>query len=277
MAVWQEGTIETNGINLHYIRTGADKTPIVLVHGLTENALSWSRLARRLEQTYDFIMYDARGHGLSDKPETGYTPLDHMQDLAGVIQGLGLHRPIVMGHSMGAITASWLSAEHPEMVRATILEEPVWRWPKQAEQSADEKRRIYENWRVRLEMRKMLSTAESYTRGRRERPLWSTEDHDADVPAKEQVSMQALEYILHHEQTWAQQVAKFQSPVLLIYGNNELGSIVGPDIAAEARRINPLVEPRQIASAGHAVRRESFDEYVAVLREFLAYIQRNVL
>jgi pimeloyl-ACP methyl ester carboxylesterase len=105
--------------------------------------------------------------------------------------------------------------------------------------------------------------------------LWSAEDHDADVPAKEQVAMQVLEFILHHEQTWAQQVAKFEAPVLLIYGNPALGGIVGPDVAAEARRINPLVEPVQIPSAGHSIRRERFDDYVAVLYEFLARIQRG--
>ena len=139
----------------------------------------------------------------------------------------------------------------------------------------DAKRAAYENWRMRLEMRKMLSTAESYARGRRERPLWSPEDHDADVPAKEQVAMQVLEYILHHEHTWAQQVVKFQHPVLLIYGNPALGSIVGPDVAAEARRLNPLVEPVQIPEAGHNIRRERFDDYVAVVREFLAKLERR--
>lgn len=275
MAVWQAGTVETNGIRLHYTRTGSDKTPIVCAHGLTDNGLAWNRLAHRLEHTYDFIMLDARGHGLSDKPETGYAPLDHMRDLAGVIQTLGLEKPIVMGHSMGAVTASFLAAEHPELVRAAILEDPPWRWPTSAEQNSLDKHTLYENWQTRLGLRKMLTTAESFVRGRRERPLWSAEDHDADVPAKEQVAMQVLEFILQHDATWAQQVSKIEAPVLLIYGNPALGSVVGPDVAAEARRINPLVEPVQIATAGHSIRREQFDEYVAVVREFLAGIQRE--
>jgi pimeloyl-ACP methyl ester carboxylesterase len=101
------------------------------------------------------------------------------------------------------------------------------------------------------------------------------EDHDADVPAKEQVAMQVLEFILLHEPNWAQQVSKFSCPALLIYGSPALGSVVGPDVAAEARRINPLVEPVQIAAAGHSIRRERFEEYVAVAREFLAQVQRR--
>jgi len=275
MAEWQDGTVETNGVKLHYTRTGGDKAPIVLAHGLTDNRLAWTKLARVLEPTYDLIMVDARGHGLSDQPESGYAPLDHMRDLAGVIQALGLQKPIVMGHSMGAITTSLLCGEYPELVRAAVLEDPVWRWPTSPAKSAAEKQQLYEGWRSRLAHRKTLSVEESFIRGRRERPLWSTEDHDSDVPAKHQVAMQALDFILAHESTWTQDVSKFQAPVLLIYGNPALGGIVGADVAAEARRINGLVEPVQIPSAGHSIRREQFAEYVAVLREFLARLQRR--
>lgn len=275
MSNWQEGTVETNGVKLHYTRTGDSKTPIVLSHGLTDNGLAWSRLAHALENTYDLIMVDARGHGLSDKPETGYSPLDHMRDLAGFIQAIGVDRPILMGHSMGGVTSSLVAAEYPELTRAVVLEDPPWRWPIPKERDGLEKRSAYEDWHKRLTLRKMLTTAESYTRGRRERPLWSVEDHDSDVPAKEQVAMQVLEFILDHEQTWTQVVPKIQSPVLLLYGNPTLGSVIGPGVAAEARRLNPLVEPVQIPDAGHSIRREQFDEYVAAVREFLARIQRQ--
>jgi pimeloyl-ACP methyl ester carboxylesterase len=280
MAAWHEGTVETNGIRLHYTRTGddgmqAEKLPIVLAHGLTSIGSSWSRLAHELEVTYDLIMVDARGHGQSDKPETGYTPQDHMRDLAGVIQALHLERPVVMGHSMGAVTAALVSAEYPELVCATVLEDPVWYWPQPAEISRANRQTAYEQWRKRLELRKMLSTTESYIHSRREHLLWTAEDIDADVASKQAVAVQALEFLLHHDRTWMPQVEKLQSPTLLIYGNPDLGGIVGPDIAAEARRINPLIEPVQIAAAGHEIRRDQYDEYRAVLREFLARVQRG--
>lgn len=274
MAEWQDGTIETNGVKLHFTRTGGDKPPIVLAHGLTDNALAWSKLARALEHYYDLIMFDARGHGLSDKPQAGYAPEDHMRDLAGLVQSLQLEKPVIMGHSMGAITASLVASEYPDLIRAAVLEDPVWRWPVAAEKSAADKQLLYEGWKSRLAYRKTLSPEESFIRGRRERPLWSTEDHDADVPAKHQVAMQALDFIVEHESTWVQQVMKFQTPVLLVYGNTNLGGIVGPDIAAEAHRLNPLVEPVQVSTAGHSIRREKFEEYLAVVREFLARIQR---
>ena len=64
-------------------------------------------------------------------------------------------------------------------------------------------------------------------------------------------------------------------PVLLVYGDPALGGIIGPDLAAEARRISPLIYPVQIPSAGHNVRREGFEDFVAAVREFMAMVRRT--
>ena len=60
MATWTEHDILTNGIRLHYYRTGGDKSPLVLCHGFSDNGLCWTPLARELEADYDVIMVDAR-------------------------------------------------------------------------------------------------------------------------------------------------------------------------------------------------------------------------
>jgi len=67
-----------------------------------------------LEADYDVIMVDARGHGRSDGPEQGYGSAEHAGDLASVITGLGLHRPAVLGHSMGAATTLVLAGTYPD-------------------------------------------------------------------------------------------------------------------------------------------------------------------
>ena len=72
MAHWHSGDVEANGIRLHYTRTGGTKPPLVLAHGLTDDGLCWTPVAEALEAEYDVIMVDARGHGQSDAPETGY-------------------------------------------------------------------------------------------------------------------------------------------------------------------------------------------------------------
>jgi len=82
MTEWVEGAVIANGVRLHYHRTGGDKPALVIAHGVTDTGMTWSRVARALEQDYDVIMYDRRGHGLSGKPETGYTWQVDADDLA---------------------------------------------------------------------------------------------------------------------------------------------------------------------------------------------------
>ena len=86
---WQEGDIETNGIRLHYTRTGGDKPALVMAHGVTDSGLCWAPVAQALAADYDVIMVDARAHGLSQETEGGFDPATQAEDLAGLITGLG--------------------------------------------------------------------------------------------------------------------------------------------------------------------------------------------
>ena len=87
-AGWTDGYVSANGIRLHYWRTGGAKPALVLAHGSSDDALCWTNLARELTDRYDVIMFDARGHGLSDPP-TAADPVDvQVEDLAGLIKAL---------------------------------------------------------------------------------------------------------------------------------------------------------------------------------------------
>jgi pimeloyl-ACP methyl ester carboxylesterase len=123
---WLPGDVIANGIKIHYYRTGGDKPPFVLAHGFSDSGLCWTRVARVLAESYDLIMADARGHGLSDAPEGGYTSQEHAADLAGLIEALGLDRPTLMGHSMGASTVAATAVCYPELAACAVLEDPPW-------------------------------------------------------------------------------------------------------------------------------------------------------
>lgn len=86
----RQGDITTNGLRLHYYRSGGGARPLVLAHGLTDHGLCWAPIAAQLAADYDIVMYDARGHGRSDQPATGYTYDQLAADLAGLIQALKL-------------------------------------------------------------------------------------------------------------------------------------------------------------------------------------------
>src|ERR1700730_9201322 len=85
MAGWTTGSREVNGIDVHYLRTGGHKPPIVLLHGLMTNGACWTPLAQALEKDYDVVMPDARGHGNSGAPDHAYLYDDLAADVVSLI------------------------------------------------------------------------------------------------------------------------------------------------------------------------------------------------
>src|SRR5215469_668846 len=111
------GICKANGIYIHYLRTGGPKPPLVLLHGLTASGACWIPLACALEGEYDVVMPDARGHGNSSKPLHGYRYQDHAGDVVGLIQELGLVAPVLLGHSMGGMTAALVASQCATAIR----------------------------------------------------------------------------------------------------------------------------------------------------------------
>jgi N-formylmaleamate deformylase len=126
---WTAEVCETNGINIHYLRTGGSKPPLVLLHALSGSGACWSPLARALEGENDLVMPDARGHGNSGTPLDGYRYEDYASDVVGLIQGLGLAAPVLLGHSMGGMTAAVVASQLATAIRGLILADPTFLSP----------------------------------------------------------------------------------------------------------------------------------------------------
>lgn len=268
MADWASGDVLTNGIKTHYHRTGGNKPPLVLAHGATDNGLCWTRLARVLESEYDVVIPDARGHGLSDAPEGDYSAAARAADLAGVIEALGLTRPVVGGHSMGAGTVLRLVADYPDIARGAILEDPGLRaaQPSEADQEARRAR-----LRQEAAERTALGREGIIARGRRQHPEWAEEEFGPWADSKLQVSERFSGAVRFPERPeWRELLPKVTCPVLLITSDPERGGIVTPELAQEASRLLPTLKHVRIQGAGHNIRREQFDAYLKAVRVFLA-------
>lgn len=264
---WASGDVDSGGIRIHYHRTGGNKPPVVLAHGITDSGLCWSRLAHALEANYDLIMVDARGHGDSDKPQAGYSPKDHAGDLAAVIQQLGLERPVIIGHSMGAGSTAELLATYPGLAAGAVLEDPPWRLPSQEAEHAIDR----SDWAERIAKRQSMSHAQVLAEGRADNPLWAEEEFPAWVDAKFKVSPRVVEYVGSGRvrTPWADLIPRFAEPVLLVRGDPERGGIVGPEVADKAIQLNSLVTVVHLPGAGHNIRREQFEGFVAAVCSFL--------
>ena len=100
----------------------AAPTPLLLLHGLASAARIWDLVAPILARDRRVVALDQRGHGRSEKPDTGYDFATLVADDVAAAAALGLgERYAVAGHSWGANVALELAAAHPERVAALIL------------------------------------------------------------------------------------------------------------------------------------------------------------
>lgn len=117
----RDEVIAVNGLALHYIQWGTQGETVICLHGLTANAFCFQALADTLAVRHRVFAYDLRGRGDSEKPEHGYSVPLHAQDLAGMIEALGLERPVVIGHSLGALIGLYFAAHYPEKLSKLVL------------------------------------------------------------------------------------------------------------------------------------------------------------
>ncbi|GLZ35967.1 alpha/beta hydrolase [Lentzea sp. NBRC 105346] len=123
------GFVEANGIRLHYQRqphTSTDRPTVVCLHGLADTLAGfYFTLVGPLAQAgFDVITYDLRGHGRSDQPTSGYTIGDHLDDLTGLLDELGVTGPLhVLGFSFGGTLAFSFAERFPaRMLTLTVIE-----------------------------------------------------------------------------------------------------------------------------------------------------------
>ncbi len=110
-----------DGVELRYIDTGSGDPPLVFIHGWCCNQAMWRDQIEAFAPRHRIIAVDLRGHGQSDKPDQDYDIAGFADDMAWLISEIGLDRPVLIGHSMGGVTALKLVREHPDIARAAVF------------------------------------------------------------------------------------------------------------------------------------------------------------
>lgn len=117
--------VDADGLRLHALDYGGEGPVVLVLPGITSPAVSWDFVARELAGTARVVVADVRGRGLSAASADGsYTLEDYADDAAAMVTGLGLDRPVVLGHSMGARIAAALAVRHPEAAGPLLLVDP---------------------------------------------------------------------------------------------------------------------------------------------------------
>jgi N-formylmaleamate deformylase len=257
---WTTGLSEANGIDIHYLRTGGAKLPLILLHGLMGDGACWTPVARALEDQYDVLMPDARGHGKSGTPRKGYRYDDHAGDVVGLIRSLGLGAPMVMGHSMGGMTAAVVASRIGEAIGGVILVDPTFLSP-------ERQREVFES-DVAEQHRRLLSRDRSELSAelRARHPRRSPELVELLVAARVQTRMSAFDVLAPPNPEYRQLVSTIGVPILLAVGDSPVVSL---ETARELQLLNPRLRVEQIEGAGHGVPFDQPERLAAVVRSFL--------
>ena len=263
---WTDGYVLANGIRIHYWRTGGNKPVLLMAHGSSDNGLCWTALAKELEDDYDIILPDARGHGLSDPPSKTDHADAQAEDLAGLIRALKLEKPILMGHSMGSSSVAWFAAKYPDIPRAIILEDPglTPRPPSNpraaANTDAQEKRRAY------ILARNNMTYEELVSQCLKNNPQWGLSECKIWAPSKR----------LHHPNTafrsrsgrpaTSELFAKITAPTLILKADAQ------GKIRRQNEEVTKLLKNGRIVhieGARHNVRRDQKERLLKALKAFL--------
>jgi N-formylmaleamate deformylase len=269
MKTYRSEAVQANGINIHYYRS----TPpgggpsLVLLHGLTDNGMCWVRVADALCDSYDVVMPDTRGHGLSEKPAAGYTIEDRAADVAGLIDALSLDRPILFGHSLGGQAAMAIAALYPQKVGGVVLEDPAWFDDSGDPESWEENAK---RWLNDLLAQKSLDRAALINECSQNNPGWHAEEVSAWADSKYQMDGGALVQIMTSMSGgWQRFVSKAACPILLVTAEPELGAIITPQMVEEASALWIQGQEAHIPGAGHCIHRDQFDLYIEKVKAFL--------
>ena len=113
-------TVQVNGINLYYEIHGQGE-PLVLIEGLASDHNAWGPHLDALTKHFRCLIFDNRGMGHTDKPESEYTTRVYAEDTASLMDAVGFSDAHLAGLSMGACIAQELCLAYPDKVRSMVL------------------------------------------------------------------------------------------------------------------------------------------------------------
>jgi pimeloyl-ACP methyl ester carboxylesterase len=196
-------------------------------------------------------------------PDGGYRYEDHAKDVVGLIQALRLPSPILIGHSMGGMTAAVVAGRNPKLLRGLILEDPSFLSPqvqREVRESdvADQHRRF-----LKMSLDEIMADA------RARHPDRSPELIELIARARLQTSLRAFDVLTPPNPDYRQLVRSIDVPTLLVIAEK---GVVSSEVAAELQCVNPKLQVEKIPNAGHGVHYDQPERFAAVVRSFLGSI-----
>ena len=254
-------------------RTGDPE--FVLLHGGGQNAHTWDTVALALGRP--LVAVDLPGHGHSDwREDHDYSPATNAADVAVAVRELAPNAQLVVGMSLGGLTAIRLTAEHPELVRRLALvdvtpgADEVKAEPIIAFLSGPERFASFDEILDRTVQYNPTRTVSSLRRGvlhnAKEEPDGSWTWRYDSVRSWKREGSNASAAALSFTSLW-DDVAGVQVPLLLLRGDQS--GVVTDDDVEELKERNPAARVVTVAGAGHSIQGDKPVELAALLDRFL--------
>jgi pimeloyl-ACP methyl ester carboxylesterase len=250
--------------HLAWYRTDEAAADVAFLHGFSDSGQCWEPLFRALPGIRALAI-DARGHGESGLPEEPFVYAAHRDDAALVLSSQPRNGGvIVVGHSMGAMSAAQLAAAEPGLVRAVVLEDPP---PGDRRTGGQDAAMSMPTW---LADARALDLPSRIAQCRSDNPDWPDDELEPWAVSKAQLNPHMFDLPYQEATPLTEVLAAITCPVLLIHGDTERGSLISADYAERcAEAAAGEFRAAHIAGAGHSVRRDNRPEYVAELTAFL--------
>ena len=278
---------QSSRLTISYAAWGAPANPpLILVHGGLDQKRSWDWTAAALSDRYYVVAPDLRGHGMSEWASDGdYGVMDHVYDLASLVEHLNAETVILVGHSLGGNIVLRYAGLFPERVTklvsiegmgpspkmlaaraATPVEERLQDWIKDRRKKSDRRPRIMADMDEAL---KRMRAAHSHLREDQLRRLTETGVKKLESgqvtwsydPAAMGRSPSDIRY-KHFQKL----LSNITCSVWLVYGETSWASNPEKDGRAE---ILQNAETTELKDAGHWLHHDKFDEFIDGLTNFL--------
>ncbi len=249
-------TLNRDGVNLAYREAGSGAPPLLLVHGFCGDHTHLSPQFDYFRRNHRVVAVDRRGHGHSDKPEQAYTIEGFADDLAWLCRELGLYKPVVVVHSMGAIGLE-LAARFPDLPAAVILLDVPFSPPPEMQAGFQQ---LLAGLRSAAYRQVLHQTADNliFLPTDNQQQKASLVAAMANVP--QQVMVSTWENFLAHNTEAA--AAKCRVPVLHLHS-------IFPANLARLRELCPQLVTGQTVGAGHFLQLEVPEQVNAMIDRFL--------
>jgi len=263
----EKKTFIHNGLAFAYYQTGSGDLNLFIQHGYSDSALCWGPLPEDLGKNFRVTLMDARGHGESAKPESGYDLTTMAGDIIALMKHLNMKKPVIIGHSMGGSLAAHIAALEPDLPGGAVLIDPGFR-----NRTDDERAATMVELHKEMKAIKQMTVDEVAGYIRSKHPDWNEQFVKPSAHAKLQMSTNVIDIFHTIDATWQDDLEKATCPILLITADADDGAIVTKETAQYVQDHHPLVEVEHIPGAGHSIQREKYVETVQAIEKFIAKI-----